>query len=316
MSTPPNTISGLVSVIIPVHNRLEYLPQAIESALGQSYPQVEVIVVDDGSPKDPAPVVARFDSRVRLVRKTNGGLASARNFGIAHALGEYLNFLDDDDFLEPTALEDLRDAMRAYPSATWAAGRYDYVDPSGVPLRRPPRAAYQSGNVYQPMIHHNLMGAPSVVLALSEVVRQLSAFDESPQFHMAEDYDLWLRLARVSPLAVTQQKVSNYRVHGQQFTQSQREKFIGAVLAVLQKQRAIAPPGHDEDFCRAIAQVHLSFGDFLYLGGDAMRARAQWQLAAAGGVLSARGLRWRRGKSRLPSPVLRVLRTTRKCLRI
>jgi glycosyltransferase involved in cell wall biosynthesis len=315
---PPATMEtnlGLVSIIIPVHNRLEYLAHAIESALRQSYPKVEVIVVDDGSPADPGPITSRFDDGVRLVRKSNGGLASARNFGIAHARGEYLLFLDDDDFLEPTALQDLLEALAGYPSASWAAGRYEEVDSQGALAHRP-RLRYDSGDVYQSMIHHNLMGAPSVVLAFSHAVHAVSAFDETPCYHMAEDYDLWLKLARYSPVAVTQRKVTNYRIHSRQFTQNNPAKLIRAVLAVLHKHLAIAPPECTQDFQLAIARFELHLGDCLYLGGDAKDATPHWQAAAAAGVLSRRALRWRSGKGRLPAPLLRVLRRTRKCLKI
>src|SRR3954451_25257002 len=108
-------VRGRVSVIIPVHNRVQYLACAIESALGQAYPDVEGIVVDDGSPVDPAPVLAAFGDRVRFTRKVNGGLASARNWGIRRSSGEYVLWLDDDDFLERTALDDLRVALAECP---------------------------------------------------------------------------------------------------------------------------------------------------------------------------------------------------------
>jgi hypothetical protein len=312
----PAQVPGLVSVIIPVHDRLQYLAHAIESALRQTHSDVEVIVVDDGSPKDPAPVLSSFGDRVKLVRKSNGGLASARNFGIAHARGEYLSFLDDDDFLEATAFRDLLDTFGAYPAAAWAAGRYDYVDPSGTPLPRPPRSRYQSGDVYRAMIRSNLMGAPSVVLARARVIRALNGFDEAPGYHMAEDYDRRQRLARQPPMAATQRKVTNSPVQAPQHTHCRPPAFTRAVLAVLHKHRATAPTGCDEDFRRAIARVHLTFGDSLYMGGEVTEARAQWRLAAAGGVLSHGALRWRAAKSRLPLPVLQLLRTGRQHLRV
>jgi glycosyltransferase involved in cell wall biosynthesis len=310
------TVCGLVSVIIPVHNRLQYLAHAIGSALGQTHPRVEVIVVDDGSPKDPAPVVSRFDERVRLVRKANGGLASARNCGIRHALGEYMLFLDDDDFLEPTALVNLFAAIAAYPSAEWAAGLYDDVTPDGARIASRSGYLKRSGDVYRSMIHHNLMGAPSTVLARSRAVRTVSAFDETPCFHMAEDYDLWLKLARHSPLAVTLRKVTNYRLHGQQFTLNHPVEMTRAVLAVLRKHQALAPPGYEEDFSGTIARFEMHLGDCLYLRGDGREARSHWRTAVEGGALSARARRWRDAKSHAPFPVLQVLRGVRKSLKV
>jgi hypothetical protein len=288
------------------------LAEALDSALAQTHPRVEVIVVDDGSNADVAAALTGYLDRVRFFRKENGGLASARNHGIGRAAGEYLMFLDDDDFLEPTSVEDLLAALDTCPGAAWAAGRYDYVDERGTPLSRPARRRYDSGDVYRDMICGNLIGAPCVVLAAAERVRQVGCFDETRCYHMAEDYDLWLSLARSSPLAATQRKVSNYRVHGQQFTQNHRARHSAALLAVLQKQRALAPPGHDQEFRLAIARLHVNCGDSFYLDGEASQARAEWRKAAEGGALSGLGLRKRVAKSHIPYAITRVLRFCRQ----
>lgn len=97
------------SVIIPVYNVEKYLPQCVESVLRQSFEKIEVILVDDGSP-DNCPAIcdefANKDSRVRVIHKQNGGLSDARNYGIRAAQGEYLLFLDSDDYWgEADALE-------------------------------------------------------------------------------------------------------------------------------------------------------------------------------------------------------------------
>ena len=97
------------SVIIPVYNVEKYLPQCVESVLTQSFENIEVILVDDGSP-DNCPAIcdefANKDSRVRVIHKQNGGLSDARNYGIRAAQGEYLLFLDSDDYWgEQDALE-------------------------------------------------------------------------------------------------------------------------------------------------------------------------------------------------------------------
>ena len=96
------------SIIIPIYNVEPYLARCVESALGQSYPNVEVILVDDGSP-DRCPEMcdeyAKKDSRVKVIHKPNGGLSSARNAGIKAATGEYVIFLDSDDSIDADACE-------------------------------------------------------------------------------------------------------------------------------------------------------------------------------------------------------------------
>ena len=97
------------SIVIPVYNTEKYLDCCLESVLTQSFQDFEIILVDDGSP-DRAPALcdawAEKDCRIRVVHQENGGLSSARNTGIHHASGEYLLFLDSDDFFEPDLLDD------------------------------------------------------------------------------------------------------------------------------------------------------------------------------------------------------------------
>jgi glycosyltransferase involved in cell wall biosynthesis len=310
----PNAVAEpLISVIIPVHGRVNFLPQAIESVLAQTYEQVQVIVVDDGSTVDPAPVVSAFAGRVELVRKSNGGLASARNFGIRHARGEQLLFLDDDDFLEPTALEYLLAALRSAPGAVWAAGRFSYVDQQGRRSMHEHSHRFESGDIYRRMIHHNLMGVPSTVLASAATIREQGGFDETPCYHMAEDYDLWLTLARHSPVAATSAKVSNYRTHDQQFTQRQKSKLDAAVFAVLAKQCALAPGGFEEDFKHSIARRHLECGDDRYWHGNHAEARRHWRQALAGDKgATPWAFASRVAKSYLPASVVRGLRRSKR----
>jgi glycosyltransferase involved in cell wall biosynthesis len=100
----------LVSVIIPCYRQGHLLPEALESVLAQTYPAVEAVVVNDGSPDDTDEVVHRYLPRVRYVRQQNRGLPAARNAGIRASSGQYLLFLDADDLLYPKAVEWLVEA--------------------------------------------------------------------------------------------------------------------------------------------------------------------------------------------------------------
>lgn len=106
-----------VSVVIPVYNVEDYLRRCVDSVLAQTLSDLEIILVDDGSP-DQSPAIcdeyAQADARIRVIHKTNGGLASARNAGMRIAQGEYLFFLDSDDWLEPDGLAKLCDVAGTY----------------------------------------------------------------------------------------------------------------------------------------------------------------------------------------------------------
>ena len=97
-----------VSFIVPVYNTQEFLPRCLDSLLGQTCPDIEIVVVNDGSPDDSAAIIGKYackDSRVCVVEKSNGGLSSARNAGMDVARGDIIDFVDSDDYVEPNLAE-------------------------------------------------------------------------------------------------------------------------------------------------------------------------------------------------------------------
>ena len=118
----------LVSVIVPVYNVEEYLARCVDSILSQTYRNLEVILVDDGA-KDSSGTIcdsyAQRDTRVKVVHKENGGLSSARNAGIDIARGEYLEFVDSDDWLEPDAVESMLHQAVVHQVELVLGGRWD-----------------------------------------------------------------------------------------------------------------------------------------------------------------------------------------------
>src|ERR671910_2706788 len=130
---------GKVSVVIPCYNQADFLGEAIESVLSQSYQAFEVIVVDDGSTDDTKEVASAYaleDSRVRLVRQQNRGLAGARNRGLAESRGEYVVFLDSDDRLLGEALEVGVRELESHPECAFVAGRCRFIAADGSPILR------------------------------------------------------------------------------------------------------------------------------------------------------------------------------------
>ena len=117
-----------ISVIVPVYNVEGYLARCVDSILGQTYENLEVILVDDGSRDGSGALCDAFaqqDHRVKVIHKPNGGLSSARNTGIDAAQGEYLAFVDSDDWLEPDAYAQMLERMKAYDVKLVCGGRYD-----------------------------------------------------------------------------------------------------------------------------------------------------------------------------------------------
>lgn len=123
----------LLSIIVPVYNILEYLPRCVHSITAQTYSELEIILVDDGSTDGTGELceeLAKEDTRIRVIHKENGGSSSARNLGIAQAKGEYFGFVDSDDYIEPDMYEKLYQGIVKYGAKVAQVGR-DEIDEQG-----------------------------------------------------------------------------------------------------------------------------------------------------------------------------------------
>lgn len=129
-----NTALPLVTVLINNYNYGRFLGEAIESALNQTYPNVEVVVVDDGSTDDSREVIASFGDRVVAVLKVNGGQSSALNAGLAVSKGEWIHLLDSDDLFEPAKVKRIAELAAEYPTAALIAHDLAYCTAEGEPL--------------------------------------------------------------------------------------------------------------------------------------------------------------------------------------
>lgn len=124
----------VISVIVPIYKVEQYLRQCVDSILNQTHSALEVILVDDGSPDGSGKICDEYaarDSRVRVIHKKNGGLSDARNAGIDIARGDYIAFVDSDDWLEPDTYESMLAAMEKYQAKLVCAGRFDNSDETG-----------------------------------------------------------------------------------------------------------------------------------------------------------------------------------------
>lgn len=124
----------LISVVVPIYNVEKYLGKCIDSIINQTYKNLEIILVDDGSADSSYQLCKEYalkDSRIVVVQKENGGLASARNKGLEYIHGEYVGFVDSDDWIEPDTYEAMCRAALAHPGRIVSCGRYNVDEQSG-----------------------------------------------------------------------------------------------------------------------------------------------------------------------------------------
>ena len=201
--------SGLVSVIIPCYNQAHFLDEAIESVLTQTYPNREIIVVDDGSTDDTAEVARRY-SMVRYVNRENAGPSAARNAGVEAGHGKYLVFLDADDRLLPEALEIGVDCLRQHPECAFVSGHCRLIVTDGSLLAKPKQPSIKR-DYYLEFLRRNYIWALSTVMCQRTAFEIVKGFDTS--LGRCEDYDLYLRITRDHPIFCHNQFVADYRLH-------------------------------------------------------------------------------------------------------
>lgn len=226
-----DAFAQLVSVVIPCHNQAHFLGEAIESALNQTYPHIEVIVVDDGSSDNTGAVAARYPM-VRYVRQENLGVAAARNTGLRASNGNYLVFLDADDRLLPEGVGAGVECLTQHPEAALAYGRRRLIDLDGSVRAVQPLVVPE--DPYGDMLRHNYIGLVGAPIYRRAVFEHVHGFDQERA--PAEDYDLYLRVVRRFPIASHSTVVGEYREHGAN-TSARADVMLRAVNGTLRAQR-------------------------------------------------------------------------------
>jgi hypothetical protein len=220
----------LVSVVIPCFEQAHFLGEAIESVLAQTHPGIEIIVVDDDSPDNTGEVAARYPG-VRCLRQKNGGLAMARNTGLAAAEGTFVLFLDADDRLLPEAIATGLRELCAEPEAVMVAGAWRLIGENGE--ARPSAPVELPRDVYPALLESCFISTPAAVIYRRTLFEEIGDFD--PGVSASADYDLYLRAAARFPVRVHGEMIAEYRRHGTNMT-ANPELILRSEIAVLQRQ--------------------------------------------------------------------------------
>ncbi len=263
-----------VSVIVPAYNVEPYIRQAVESVLRQTVPEVEVIVVDDGSTDGTAAQLSGLaDPRLRLIRQEHAGVCASRNTGVGLARAPYLGFLDGDDLWLPDKLRRHIAVLEAHPEIDLTFSLSRVIDRSGRELHCMPR--HRGGVVgFRELITQSPIRNGSTVVLRRQVLQRAGPFD--PSLSPCEDCEMWLRVAGLRPANVycIPEALTLYRRRPGQLT-SDRALFWDGWLRVLEKTRRLAPERVSGVEARASSHISHCLGVLAYEEGELEEA-ARW----------------------------------------
>jgi glycosyltransferase involved in cell wall biosynthesis len=200
-----------VSIIIPTYNSAQYVTDAVDSVLCQTFGDFEVLVIDDGSTDDTESVMRPYNAAVRYVCQQNRGVAAARNRGITESRGRYVAFLDADDTWLPDKLERQIAALRARPDNRFCYTAFTLVTSDLSPLEIV-RSKRRGPALEDLLLRGNVVGSICTVLCERSLFETSGGFD--PGLSQCADWDMWVRLAVLTEFLYLDQPTVTYRQHG------------------------------------------------------------------------------------------------------
>lgn len=294
--------SMTVSVVIPVRNGKEYIHECLNSVLSQSYSELEVIVIDDGSDDFDYQTLTAMDPRIKVFRLEGRGVSAARNSGMRSATGKYIAFLDADDIWCPGKISSQVRYLEANPDVGCVFGRFTkwVADESGA-FPSPERYTEdcsalhdcehaRSGWLYTRLLTGLLVGMNTAVIR-REVYENLGGFDES--MRIGEDYLFWLKVSRVYEMHAMDGVVALYRIHSSSAmrrldTLNHQANMLKIAVARWGLANADGTSLPKSTYQRRVAESEFTHAYNHFWHGSASVARRSFYAAMRGGVLPGR----------------------------
>lgn len=211
MDEPLQNLQPLVSIIIPGYNRAEYIAETIESVLAQTYRNIEIIVVDDGSTDNTREIVAEYLPKVQYIWQENSERGASRNHGLRLAKGEFISFLDSDDLWLPNKIEEDLEFLENSSAVGVIYTDICLVDAKGNYLKLIKRKGFR-GKVTEKLLEDNFVSI-GAHLSRTQLIREIGGFLEERQLSGSEDWEMWVRLSTVTDFAYLPKATTKIRTH-------------------------------------------------------------------------------------------------------
>jgi len=257
------TPGPFISVIVPTYNRLELLKLTLDSVRKQTFRDFEIVVVDDGS-TDGTWEWLEDQADLRALRQPNSGIATSRNNGAAAARGRWFAFLDHDDLWAPEKLQIQADFIRDNPEVALVAARHVRL---GNRYSRPERPTWIKGDLLVKVFSESFIHTSSVVIK-REVFDKIGGFPA--QYRFADEFDVWLRIARDYPIAFVDQPLVFIRFYEANTSHDRigvRTDTFDILMKNYDPERIPRPV-----FLRTLSDHDISFGRAYLKAGDMAEA--------------------------------------------
>ena len=241
------------SVIIPTYNRAATIERAIESALEQTYPHFDVILINDGSTDQTEEVIKRYYNRIKYISQHNGGSASARNRGISESMGNYIAFLDSDDLWFPQKLKQMEIAIQKKPEAGLFYSDSNVLNKDGQ-LMWAHKCHDIIGNAYQAFLESDFVSTSAFVV-LKDCFDIVGVFSET--LSGCEDWDMWIRLSRRFHCVHIPEVLSAFTWQTSGGRSTDPKPWLQGIEAVL--QRAFEADPKLSSYCRKRARARTHY---------------------------------------------------------
>jgi glycosyltransferase involved in cell wall biosynthesis len=226
-----------ISVLMPVYNGERYVEKAIESVLRQEFTDFELIIVDDGSTDNSLPICKRcatHDKRIRLIVKEKGGTTSALKQGFALAKGEFVARMDADDISLPQRFNHQLSFMKRNVDVAVVGTQVELIDPDGLQICVQKHPTHHE-EIYALMMNGGYSMVHPTVMMRKEIIESAGGYRGN--FEMAQDYDLWLRIAEQAKLANLPMVLLRQRLHDDSVSYSKRDEQYSMVMKALKEAR-------------------------------------------------------------------------------
>ncbi len=259
----------LVSIVTPTYNQAEFLAATLDSILAQDYPNIEYIVIDDGSTDSTPDVLNSYTGRVKWERHTNTGQSRTLNKAWANARGEYLGYLSSDDLLLPHAVSTLVAALQTHPDSLVAYCDFDLIDSKG----RRTGAVRSPDYDYRRMVEQLICPPGPGALFRRSLFDRIGGWNE--HLRRIPDFEYWLRAGRIGSFIRVPRVLAQYRVHEE--STAIRPIPVDLSMEIVETVRAYWAGDNSAIARRSFASAHLGAARSHAQSGRALAALGEFR---------------------------------------